>query len=128
MFTATTGEIEIRVATHFAPEHSIPFSSEYLFAYHIRITNHSSSAIQVMGREWHIRDGVTNHRVVAGEGLVGKQPHIAPGHTHEYVSYCNLRAPFGQMKGRFFAIRKADGEVLELKVPAFTLLAPHLLN
>lgn len=128
MFTATTSDIQIQVATHFAAEHSVPFSNEYLFAYHIRITNHGSAAIQVMSREWHIRDGVTNRRVVAGEGLVGKQPHIAPGHTHEYVSYCNLQAPFGQMTGRFFAIRKADGEVLELEVPAFTLLAPHLLN
>lgn len=128
MFTATTGEIEVQVATHFAAEHSIPFSNEYYFAYHVRITNHSNAAIQVMGREWHIHDGVAHKRTVKGEGLVGKQPHIAPGHTHEYVSYCNLKSQFGQMSGRFFAIRKADGEVIELMVPAFTLVVPHLLN
>lgn len=128
MYTATTSDIQIQVATHFAPEYSVPFSNEYLFAYHIRITNHGSAAIQVLSREWHIHDGVTNRRMVAGEGLVGKQPHIAPGHTHEYVSYCNLQFPFGRMVGRFFAVRKADGEALELEVPAFTLMAPHMLN
>lgn len=128
MYTAITSEIEVQVATHFAAEHSIPFSNEHLFAYHIRITNHSNSAIQVMAREWHICDGVTQRRVVTGEGLVGKQPHIAPGHTHEYVSCCNLQAAFGHMRGRFFAIRKADGEVIELKVPAFSLVVPYLLN
>ena len=128
MNSATTCDIEIRVSTHFVDEHSVPFSDEYLFAYHIRITNHSSAAIQVMSREWHIHDGIAVKRLVTGDGLVGKQPHIAPGHTHEYVSYCNLKHPLGRMHGSFFAIRKSDGKSLELKVPAFTLLAPHLLN
>jgi ApaG protein len=128
MFTATTSDIEIQVATHFAADHSVPFTEEFLFAYHVRITNHGSTAIQVMSREWYIYDGVTQKRVVRGEGLVGKQPHIPPGHTHEYVSYCNLKHPFGKMYGRFFAVRKADGQTLALEVPAFTLLAPHLLN
>lgn len=128
MFTATTSDIEIQVATHFAAEHSVPFSEEYLFAYHIRITNHGSTSIQVMAREWHIHDGVANKRLVEGAGLVGKQPHIAPGHTHEYVSYCNLKYPFGKMHGLFYAIRKSDGQVLALEVPAFTLLLPDLLN
>lgn len=128
MFTATTSDIQIQVATHFVPEYSVPFSNEYLFAYHIRITNHGNAAIQVLSREWHILDGPSHSRLVTGEGLVGKQPHIAPGHTHEYVSYCNLQFPFGRMKGQFFAVRKADGEALALEVPVFTLMAPHLLN
>lgn len=128
MFTAITSDIEVQVATHFAAEHSVPFSGEYLFAYHVRITNHSGAAIQVLSRQWHIHDGVLHKRLVVGEGLVGKQPHIAPGHTHEYVSYCNLKSPLGKMQGSFFAIRKSDGKSLELEVPAFTLLVPYLLN
>lgn len=128
MYTAITSEIEIQVATHFAAEHSVPFSKEHYFAYHIRITNHSAAAIQVMAREWYIRDGVTHTRLVKGEGLVGKQPHIAPGHTHEYVSFCNLQSEFGLMSGKFFAIRKSDGASIELQVPQFTLMVPYLLN
>ncbi len=128
MFTATTSDIEIQVATHFVPEYSVPFANEFLFAYHIRITNHGNAGIQVLSREWHIHDGITGRRSVVGDGLVGKQPHIAPGHTHEYVSYCNLNHPIGQMQGRFFAVRKLDGQPIALSVPAFTMVAPHLLN
>lgn len=128
MLTATTCDIEIQVATHFAAEHSVPFTEEYLFGYHVRITNHGSTAIQVMAREWHIHDGLANKRLVEGAGLVGKQPHIPPGHTFEYVSYCNLKYPFGKMHGRFFAIRKSDAQVLALEVPSFTMLLPVLLN
>lgn len=128
MFTATTSDIEIQVATRFAAEHSVPFTEEYLFSYHVRITNHGSTAIQVMAREWHIHDGVANKRFIEGAGLVGKQPHIPPGHTFEYVSYCNLKHHFGKMQGRFYAVRKSDGQVLALEVPMFTLFLPDMLN
>ncbi|MFN3528539.1 MAG: Co2+/Mg2+ efflux protein ApaG [Bacteroidia bacterium] len=128
MVSATTHDIEVQVDVKYQPQYSVPFSAEYLFAYHIRITNHSSEAIQLLGRRWYITDGAVLHREVSGEGLVGQQPHLAPGHTHEYVSYCNLRHPYGCMYGQYEGIRKLSGELFEIQVPRFTMLIPPLLS
>ena len=34
-----------------------------------------------------------------GEGVVGEQPVLAPGKSHDYVSGCPLATPFGSMEG-----------------------------
>lgn len=128
MVSATTNDIQITVDVSYQPQYSVPFSAEYLFAYHIRITNHSNASIQVLSRQWFIQDGPVLKREVKGAGLVGKQPHIAPGHTHEYVSYCNLIHLFGQMQGRYEAISKQDGSKFWLEVPAFTMMVPQMLS
>jgi ApaG protein len=127
MMSATTNHIQITVDVSYQPQYSVPFSAEYLFAYHIRITNHSDAPIQVLNRQWVIHDGPVIKREVRGSGLVGKQPHIAPGHTHEYVSYCNLTHMFGKMQGKYEAIGKLDGSRFWVEVPAFTMMVPQML-
>jgi ApaG protein len=61
---------------------------------------------------------------VDGEGVVGEQPLLAPGQSHDYVSGCPLTTPFGSMEG-FYTFERADGEPAEVRIPFFPLAAPE---
>jgi ApaG protein len=55
--------------------------------------------------------------------VVGEQPLIAPGGSHDYVSGCPLSTPHGSMEGHY-AFRRADGSRFEAAIPYFPLAAP----
>jgi ApaG protein len=128
MVSATTAQLTITVEVEFLPEMSVPYSAEFMFAYHIRIFNGREWPVQILGREWHILDGPTHRRQVRGAGIVGLQPVIAPGSSHAYTSYCNLTYPCGNMQGTFVARQLDLPAQLVLEVPKFSLFAPQLLN
>jgi ApaG protein len=60
---------------------------------------------------------------VEGDGVVGQQPILEPGHLHEYVSGCNLKSGLGKMRGSFLHGKIFDGKLLEVKIPEFQLIA-----
>src|SRR3546814_7085864 len=96
--TKITDGIKISVETLYQPEYSNPAGEHFMFAYQIRIDNLSDHSIQLLRRNWSIFDSNGTRREVEGEGVVGQQPIIEPGESHEYVSGCNLRTEFGAMK------------------------------
>ena len=57
---------------------------------------------------------------MTGEGVVGQQPTIAPGHVHEYQSFCILKSRSGWMEGQYHFVR-ADGTRFDADIPRFTL-------
>jgi ApaG protein len=59
---------------------------------------------------------------VEGEGVVGKQPLIKPGASHEYNSYCILETMEGSMEGTYLMERNS-GELFRVTIPKFTLRA-----
>jgi ApaG protein len=126
LFQAVTHGIRVRVTPVYAPEHSDPGEPRYVFIYHIRIENLSEHTAQLLRRHWHIEDPVGGDSEVAGEGVVGETPVLAPGEVHEYQSYCVLRGPTGAMRGSYTFRRTADGAALEVAVPRFDLRAPAL--
>jgi ApaG protein len=65
---------------------------------------------------------MVNH--VDGEGVVGEQPLLTPGKSHDYVSGCPLATPFGSMEG-FYTFERADGSRAEVRIPFFPLTAPE---
>jgi ApaG protein len=65
---------------------------------------------------------MVNH--VDGEGVVGEQPLLQPGQSHDYVSGCPLTTPFGSMEG-FYTFECADGTPTEVRIPFFPLAAPE---
>jgi len=61
--------------------------------------------------------------MVDGEGVVGEQPVIVPGRSHDYVSGCPLPTPQGSMEGYYVFLRE-DGSEVEAAIPFFPLAAP----
>ncbi|MGN6498412.1 MAG: ApaG domain-containing protein, partial [Tsuneonella sp.] len=65
--------------------------------------------------------------LVDGEGVVGEQPALDPGESHDYVSGCPLTTPNGTMEG-FYTFHKDDGTPIEVRIPFFPLAAPATAN
>lgn len=128
MVTKITDGIKISVDTLYQPEYSNPGGEHFMFAYQIRIDNLSDHTIQLLRRKWLIFDSNGTHREVEGEGVVGQQPIIDPGESHEYVSGCNLRTEIGTMKGFYQMQRLIDGKLLDVNIPEFQLFCPFKLN
>src|SRR3546814_1790400 len=68
-------------------------------------------------------DGRGMVNFVDGEGVVGEQPRLKPGQSHDYVSGCPLTTPHGSMDGHYTFYRE-DGSPLEVRIPFFPLAAP----
>jgi ApaG protein len=120
---ATTDQITVRVAVNFLPEQSQPEAGKWFWVYHIRIENHSPERVQLMTRHWRITDARGMVNLVDGEGVVGEQPVLDPGRSHDYVSGCPLATAHGSMEG-FYTFQRADGALLEVRIPFFPLAAP----
>lgn len=120
---ATTDGITVRVAVNFLPEQSQPEAGKWFWVYHIRIENGGAERVQLMTRHWRITDGRGMVNLVDGEGVVGEQPVLDPGKSHDYVSGCPLTTPHGTMEG-FYTFQRADGSLLEVRIPFFPLAAP----
>jgi ApaG protein len=121
--SATTDGITVRVAPNFLPEQSQPAQARWFWSYHIRIENHGDEPVQLLTRHWKITDGrgMVNH--VDGDGVVGEQPLLNPGESHDYVSGCPLSTPSGVMEGQYRFIRE-DGGTFLADIPRFKLVAP----
>ncbi|MFM6930665.1 MAG: Co2+/Mg2+ efflux protein ApaG [Novosphingobium sp.] len=120
---AMTDGITVRVAVNFLPEQSRIEAGKWFWVYHIRIENHSDQVVQLISRCWKITDGRGMVNVIEGEGVVGEQPVIAPGGSHDYVSGCPLTTPSGSMEGHY-VLHGEDGESFEAAIPFFPLAAP----
>ncbi len=128
MVTQITEGVKISVETIYQPEYSNPVNDHYMFAYKINIENLTDYSVQLMRRHWHIFDSNGTHRDVEGDGVVGLQPVIDPGSSHEYVSGCNLKTDIGSMKGSYAMRRLVDSEEFEVRIPEFFMVAPYKLN
>ncbi len=120
---AFTDGIAVRVAVNFMPEQSHVAAGKWFWVYHIRIENHSDITVQLVSRHWRITDGQGMINYVDGEGVVGEQPVLEPGKTHDYVSGCPLNTPHGSMEGHY-TFRREDGSLMEVAIPFFSLAAP----
>ena len=121
--SATTDGITVRVAPNFLPEQSAPGQGRWFWSYHIRIENEGDQPVQLLTRHWKIVDGRGGVNHVDGDGVVGEQPVLAPGESHDYVSGCPLNTPTGAMEGAYRFIRE-DGETFLAAIPRFALIAP----
>lgn len=123
----TTEGITVEVESYFVPEQSDAVLDRYVFAYRIRIHNHSAVTVQLTRRHWIIAEGDGSTREVEGEGVVGEQPVLAPGESHEYMSGAILQGPVGSMHGTY-EMKREDGGVFQAAIPRFTLQMPRTLH
>lgn len=124
---AVTEGVTVRVAVNFLPEQSRVDAGKWFWVYHIRIENDLAQRFQLLSRHWRITDGRGNVNFVDGEGVVGEQPLLEPGQTHDYVSGCPLGTPQGSMEGHY-TMQRPDGSLFEVAIPFFPLAAPATAN
>ena len=122
---ATEG-IRVQVRPRFSLADSDPADGTFVFSYEISMANESDSTAQLLFRHWRIHDSAGDDSVVDGEGVVGEQPVLEPGQSHEYRSYCVLRSPVGFMEGHY-TFARPDGEQFKVEVPRFQLNGPLVL-
>lgn len=121
--------IRVTVRPVYLPAQSQPAHSQFVFAYFVRLENVGDQAAQLLSRKWLIHDSVGDGEdtEVEGEGVVGELPVIAPGHIHEYQSFCVLKSPSGYMEGQYF-FRRADKSRFASDIPRFVLDAENALG
>lgn len=128
MITEITKGVKVGVTTEYQPEYSSPSQQHYVFTYRIRIENCGEYTVQLLRRHWNIYDSNGTIREVEGEGVIGQQPILEPGETHEYVSGCNLKTGIGKMLGTYTFERIVDGKHFPVNIPEFTMIIPFKLN
>ncbi len=119
--------IQVSVETEFLADQSDPDSQRWVFAYHNTIRNEGTVSARLLTRHWVITDGEDRVQEVHGEGVIGEQPHIAPGQEFSYTSGAILETEVGSMRGSYQMIGE-DGTHFDAQVPMFTLAVPHALH
>lgn len=128
MVSAITKGIQVSVETTYQPDFSNPQQHHFVFTYKVRIDNKSSHTVHLLRRRWEIFDAAESRKIVEGEGVVGQQPILEPGESHTYVSGCNLKSGIGKMRGSFVLEKLRNGELLEVEIPEFQLIATLFQN
>lgn len=122
-----TEGVLVSVRTAYVAAQSSPEHEHFVFAYKILIRNESEETVQLIRRQWVIKDAFGGTEVVKGDGVVGQQPILGPGESHEYMSGCNFRTPIGVMHGYYYML-KPDGTEFRVRIPKFTMVFPVLMN
>jgi ApaG protein len=128
MPTTTTQGVTVTVTTNYLPDYSSPSQEHFVFAYRIDIRNNSSHTVKLLRRHWFISDANGTVREVEGEGVVGRQPVLEPGESHQYMSGCNLKSGMGKMQGTYLMERLGNGDNFQVDIPEFTLMVPYRMN
>ena len=119
--------IAIDVDTRFLADESAPEDGRYVFAYTIRIRNEGTVPARLVSRHWIITDANGHVQEVRGEGVVGEQPHLAPGESFEYTSGAVLETGLGTMRGSY-RMESDDGTAFDAPIDPFTLSVPRTLH
>lgn len=125
-YEKSTDGIRVQVRPRFSLADSDPADGMFVFAYTVSMANESDSTAQLLFRHWRIHDAAGDDSTVDGEGVVGEQPVLQPGESHEYQSYCVLRSPVGYMEG-YYTFARQGGEEFRVEVPRFQLNGPLVL-
>ncbi len=125
---AVTAGVRVSVEPRYAPEgsdpdHANPRQRRFAFIYRILITNEGTAPARLLRRRWVIVNARGESHEVAGDGVVGEQPRLEPGESHEYESWVPLDTAWGTMEGSYTFARDDGGE-LQAEVGRFYLVAP----
>lgn len=124
---ALTEGVRVEVWSKYIAEHSRPEVGQWVFGYAVRITNEGEETVKLVSRHWVITDGNGEVEEVKGPGVVGEQPMLFPGDSHEYTSFCPLATPVGSMEGSYQMVT-GSGETFDAQVAEFPLSDPRALN
>ncbi|MFB0981617.1 MAG: Co2+/Mg2+ efflux protein ApaG [Alteromonadaceae bacterium] len=120
-------DISVSVQTKYIASQFIKNEKNYVFSYTISIANNTNQSVKLLSRYWLITDGNNETSTVVGEGVIGKQPLIAPDKTFTYTSGCILKTPVGTMQGHYQMLSD-DKNLQQVEIPVFGLAQPLILN
>ena len=120
-------EIEVSAKTQYLADQSDEAAGRYVFAYTITIRNVGNVTAQLISRHWIITDSQGLVQEVRGLGVVGAQPVLRPGESHEYTSGTAIATPVGTMRGSY-QMAAEDGSRFDASIPEFTLSVPRVLH
>jgi ApaG protein len=120
-------EVTVSAAVQYLPDQSDEKTGRYVFAYTIHIRNTGEATAQLISRHWIITDSQGLVQEVRGLGVVGNQPVLRPGESHEYTSGTAIATPVGTMRGSYQMVAE-DGTRFEAPIPEFTLSVPRVLH
>ncbi len=120
-------EVQVSAKTQYLAEQSDEAAGRYVFAYTITIRNVGNVAAQLISRHWVITDSQGLVQEVRGLGVVGAQPVLRPGESHEYTSGTAIATPVGTMRGSY-QMAAEDGSRFDAPIPEFTLSVPRVLH
>jgi ApaG protein len=123
--SAVTEGIEVSVESAYRAERSAP--GRFLYTYTVRISNGGTGGARLLSRHWIITDARGEREEVTGDGVIGRQPHLGPGQSFQYTSFCVLKTPLGQMRGTYTMARD-DGTTFLAEIAPFSLSVPEALN
>jgi ApaG protein len=120
-------QITVRAVARFLPEQSSPENNQFVFAYRVTIRNTGSVSARLISRHWIITDAENKVQEVRGLGVIGEQPTLKPGESHEFTSGSSLATPVGTMRGSYQMVAE-DGTKFEAPIPEFVLSVPSALH
>jgi ApaG protein len=127
MATEKRYEVVVSTKTQYLAEQSDEAEGRYVFAYTITIRNVGNVTAQLISRHWIITDAQGLVQEVRGLGVVGAQPVLKPGESHEYTSGTAIATPVGTMRGSY-QMAAEDGHRFDAPIPEFTLSVPRVLH
>lgn len=122
-----TQPIRVSIQTSYLPEQSDPGSERFVFSYTITIHNAGEEAAKLLRRHWIITDANGKVQEVRGDGVVGEQPHLAPGQGFRYSSGAILETPVGTMQGSYQMVTD-EGRSFDAPIAPFRLAMPGILH
>ena len=120
LYTATTRGITVSVEPTYLDAKSSADDSQYFWAYRVTIRNQGSETVQLLSRHWMISNARGELTEVKGQGVIGEQPVLKPGESHEYTSGAPLYTPSGMMGGAY-QMESESGERFDIEIPTFSL-------
>ncbi|AQZ32143.1 Co2+/Mg2+ efflux protein ApaG [Ectopseudomonas chengduensis] len=120
-------QIDVSVTTRYLAAQSQPEQNRYAFSYTVTIVNNGELPAQLLSRHWVITDGDGRVQEVRGAGVIGQQPHIAPGASHTYSSGTVMATQVGTMQGSYQMLAE-DGKRFDATIAPFRLAVPGALH
>jgi ApaG protein len=124
LYVANTRGIAVSVEPTYLDARSSPESSQYFWAYRVRIENQGLETVRLLSRHWMITNARGEFSEVKGPGVVGEQPILKPGESFEYTSGAPLNTPTGMMGGAY-EMENESGERFNIEIPTFSLDRPN---
>ena len=121
-YDATTDAVTVTVRPVYLDDRSDVLEKRFVHLYFVQIENEGPGEVQLLRRRWFITDADGHVEEVEGEGVVGRQPVIAPGEVHEYHSFSVLGTFEGSMEGTYL-MQREDGSRFRAQIPRFYLRA-----
>lgn len=128
MIQQITKGIKISVESKFEGSFLRENITHHAFKYFIYIENQSKNVVQLISRQWEIKEVTCLPHYVNGIGVVGKKPVIHPGESHNYQSGSLITSPIGSMSGTFTMINFSTAQKFNVEIPNFKLNVPYILN